>query len=49
MYMGCADQHRHRNDCERLSGLGAMWTEWRDVKGMEEGVNLRRLYKLYVA
>lgn len=27
MYMGRGDQHRHRSDCERLSGPGAMWLD----------------------
>jgi hypothetical protein len=25
--MGRGDQHRHRNDCERLSDPGAMWLD----------------------
>lgn len=36
--MACADQHRHRSDCERLSDLGAMWAGWRDGNKLKKGL-----------
>lgn len=48
VYMSCADQHRHRSDCERLSDPGAMWMTGRKSI-WRKGVDLRprRLYALY--